>query len=330
MHGVGLSAEPPRGYKYVFVQEAKEVFGQDLSDPRLQLGTTVQTIDYTDDTQVRVETDKGEFFASRFVVSTFSVGVLQHQDVHWEPRLPDWKKEAIFSFNMATYQKIFMLFPTQFWGDTEVSLPSVLPSYSNAQFILYGDPEQRGRYAVWQNINAPGYIPQNTSTNVIMVTAVDDMARSNEKRTDAEIQAEAMQVLREMYGDDIPQPDDIIVPRWNSDPLYRGSYSNWPLGVLDQHHENLRQPVGNGRVLFTGEAMSPEAFGYVQGAWLEGQSTGRGIGECIVNGDCPEVEIYEALTTCAQVSSAEAFKRKRSMSRVPRRSHSPGAARRRR
>ena len=100
------------------------MFGQDLSDPRLRLGTTVRTVDYTDDTRVRVETDKGDFYASRFVVSTFSVGVLQHQDVHWEPRLPDWKKEAIFSFNMATYQKIFLLFPTQFWGDTEVSLPS--------------------------------------------------------------------------------------------------------------------------------------------------------------------------------------------------------------
>jgi len=109
-----------RGYKYIFVQEAKELFGQTLDDPRLHLGTTVKRIDYTDSNLTRVETDQGDFYASKFVVSTMSLGVLQNQDVTWAPKLPDWKKEAIFTFNMATYMKIFMLFPTQFWPEEQV------------------------------------------------------------------------------------------------------------------------------------------------------------------------------------------------------------------
>lgn len=68
-----------------------------------------------------MSSDKGDFRA-RYVISTLSVGVLQNQDVKWVPSLPDWKKEAIFSFSMATYQKIFMMFPEQFWGNTEVSI----------------------------------------------------------------------------------------------------------------------------------------------------------------------------------------------------------------
>lgn len=140
----GLQAAPKitvlttRGYKYIFLQEAKTIFGDAFSDSRLHLNTTVRSIDYSafaseltdtaDDTSgtsigldkaIKVTTDQGDFYA-RHVISTLSVGVLQHQDVKWVPSLPPWKKEAIFSFSMATYQKIFMLFPEQFWGDTEV------------------------------------------------------------------------------------------------------------------------------------------------------------------------------------------------------------------
>ncbi|MDA4806970.1 FAD-dependent oxidoreductase, partial [Enterobacter hormaechei] len=95
---------------------------QDLDDPRLRLSTTVQTIDWSaaeSGGDIVVHTDCGSFSAPH-VVSTFSVGVLQHQDVHFTPRLPDWKKEAIFTFGMATYQKIFFLFDQQFWGDEQV------------------------------------------------------------------------------------------------------------------------------------------------------------------------------------------------------------------
>ena len=195
------------------------------------------------------------------------------------------------------------------------------------QFTLYGDPDVRGGMAVWQNINAPGYFTQNTSSNVIMVTAVDQLARTFELLSDEEIQASAMKVLREMFGNDIPEPDDIVVPRWTLDPLYRGSYSNWPLGVLDQHHENLRQPVGNGRVMFTGEAMSPDAFGYVQGAWTQGEETGGRIGKCLTGGACPDAEIYEALKTCNQAGSEETGLRTRGVSRMAKRHGRPGGRR---
>lgn len=163
-----------------------------------------------------------------------------------------------------------------------------------------------------------------------MVTAVDQLARTFELLPDEEIQASAMKVLREMFGDDIPDPDDIVVPRWNSDPLYRGSYSNWPLGVLDQHHENLRQPVGDGRIMFTGEAMSPDAFGYVQGAWTQGQETAQRIGQCLSGGDCPQAEVYETLKTCNQAATDETLLRSRGVSRMAKRHGRPGGRRVRR
>jgi polyamine oxidase len=41
---------------------------------------------------------------------------------------------------------------------------------------------------------------------------------------DADIKEEVMEVIRSMYGKDIPDPSDMYVPRWHSDPLYRGTY----------------------------------------------------------------------------------------------------------
>lgn len=69
-----------------------------------------------------------------------SLGVLQHDDVRFEPPLPVWKREAIYSMTMVcqsittivpaltsidfqgVYTKIFLQFPYKFWFDTEVRL----------------------------------------------------------------------------------------------------------------------------------------------------------------------------------------------------------------
>jgi polyamine oxidase len=146
-------------------------------------------------------------------------------------------------------------------------------------------------------MNAEGFFPQNTSSNIIMVTATDRFARRNEYRSDDKIEAEVMDVLREMYGDDIPDPLDMIVPRWTLDPFYRGSYSNWPLGASVEHHRNLGQPVSaNGNWLhFTGEAMSEDKFGYVQGAWEEGIKTAGIVAQCL-RGTCPIPPVDEAIS----------------------------------
>lgn len=277
-----------RGYRYIFEKELEETLDGTLDDKRLHFNTTVQNIDYSG-RQSRITTDKGTFVARKHVIVTFSIGVLQDNAVTWSPRLPSWKKEAIYSFAMALYQKVFLLFDRQFWRDE--------------QFQVYSDPDARGRYPLWQNLNAPGFFNGSTDGYIYFVTHVDDQARRLGAMTNDDVKAESMFKLREMYGDGIPEPLDIVVPRWDQDPLFRGSYSNWPLGELDQHHSNLRQPVGDDKVFFTGEAYSKEMFGYVQGAWEEGKQTGHRIAKCIKEGGCGKAFAYESIQTCSQQST---------------------------
>ena len=53
-----------------------------------------------------------------------------------------------------------------------------------------------------------------------------------------------MEVLRSMFpGQDVPDATDILVPRWWSDRFYRGTFSNWPIGVNRYEYDQLRVPI---------------------------------------------------------------------------------------
>lgn len=85
------------------------------------LNTIVKSVNYSD-TGVSVLLDNGEVLTAEHALVTFSVGVLQHDDVLFHPRLPNWKLEAIESMKMATYTKIFLVFERKFWHETQVRL----------------------------------------------------------------------------------------------------------------------------------------------------------------------------------------------------------------
>jgi len=71
-------------------------------------------------------------------------------------------------------------------------------------------------------------------------------------------------VLKNMYPDvDIPEPLEIVFKRWHSDPLFRGTYSNWGVGYAPAVFDDLRAPVGT-RLWFAGEATSFKYYGFLQ------------------------------------------------------------------
>ena len=84
---------------------------------------------------------------------------------------------------------------------------------------------------------------------------------------DSEIQKEVMQVVRSMFNNvTVPEPLDFFFPRWHTNPLFRGSYSNWPPSFSSQHLDNLRANVG--RLFFAGEATSRKYFGESMFLWV--------------------------------------------------------------
>lgn len=85
-----------RGFKHFLDAEAAEF----LQPHQLRVNATVKTIKHSSK-GVTVELANGETLHADYALCTFSLGVLQHDDVVFEPALPDWKQEAIQSMVMV-------------------------------------------------------------------------------------------------------------------------------------------------------------------------------------------------------------------------------------
>ncbi|CAI7598477.1 unnamed protein product [Penicillium glandicola] len=103
-----------------------------------------------------------------------------------------------------------------------------------------------------------------------------------ERQTDEKTKKEAMEVLQKMFPEKhIPELTALMYPRWTLEPWAYGSYSNWPPAMSLEMHENLR--ANTGRLWFAGEATSPTFFGFLHGAYYEGQDAGREIASVMQN-----------------------------------------------
>jgi len=65
------------------------------------LNTTVKTIAYSGE-GVTVTLVDGTTMEADYALVSFSLGVLQNDDVTWEPELPAWKTEAVQSMSMVS------------------------------------------------------------------------------------------------------------------------------------------------------------------------------------------------------------------------------------
>ena len=92
------------------------------------LNKTISTIKY-DENGVEVATAEGEAFAADFALYTFGSGVLDRGSVKFGPPLPEWKKEAIYRLRPVYYTKIFLKFPSKFWGDSEWTFTCFSPEH---------------------------------------------------------------------------------------------------------------------------------------------------------------------------------------------------------
>jgi monoamine oxidase len=90
-----------------------------------------------------------------------------------------------------------------------------------------------------------------------------------EELSDDEIIAGAMQTLRAIYGDEIPEPAGFLITRWGKDPLAFGSYSHIPPFASGEDYDALFEPVDD-VLYFAGEATSRQYPATVHGAYLSG------------------------------------------------------------
>ncbi|XP_021718949.1 polyamine oxidase-like [Chenopodium quinoa] len=254
-----------RGFESIVHEIAKTYLtytNDTVNDPRVIFKQVVKEVDYSKSGIVTIKTEDGKVYTGQAVILSPSIGVLQSDLISFKPELPFWKRRAINEFSIGIYTKIFLKFPKKFW-----------PTGKGNEFFFYVH-ERRGYYAIWQQLEM-----EYPGANILFVTVTDDESKRIEAQPDEKTKAEAMEVLRKIFGDDIPDATDIMIPRWYSDRLYRGTFTNWPVGYTTEKHNNLKAPVEN--VFFTGEHTHAELFGYADGAYYAGASTANEVNKLL-------------------------------------------------
>jgi len=225
------------------------------SDVKVLLNTKVERVDWSEK-GVLVETAKGSVRA-RCLVSTVSNGILAAQHIHFEPRLPDWKMEAIQGVSMGAENKIGVHFTKDVF-----------------------DPEASGYYQSWSSEAQGAYIDVNLmSTNVVTVFMGGRFSIWMEQQGQQAAHEFAVDRIAELFGNDIRQSvGRSIVTAWVTDPWTLGSYA---CALPGQFHQRESLPLAiDNKLFFAGEATA-RANGTCHGAYWSGVRAAREVTEVL-------------------------------------------------
>lgn len=221
------------------------------------------TYDAAENHKTVVQCEDGDSIAADIVVYTGSLGTLKHRSVQFSPPLPEWKLGAIDRLGFGVMNKVILTFEQPFW-DTERDMFGLLREPNNRESMIQEDyAANRGRFYLFWNCM------KTTGLPVLIALMAGDAAHQAERTSDAEIIAEVMSQLRNVFKlVAVPDPLETIITRWASDKFTRGTYSYVAADALPEDYDLMAKPIGN--LYFAGEATCGTHPATVHGAYLSG------------------------------------------------------------
>lgn len=250
----GLDDDTVNGDEVVFPRGYDELATNLAEGLDVRLEHVVGAIEWSA-TGVTVTTDRGTFHGATAVV-TLPIGVLQSGDVAIAPSLPDTHRRVLGVLASNAFEKVVLRFRERFW-DAGV--------YGIRQF---GD---EGEW--WHSWYDLGRIHDEAA---LLTFAAGPAAVATRHWSDEEIAASTLAQLRRLYGAHVPDPESVVVTRWQDDPFSRGSYSYMKPGSVGPDHDELAEPVG-GVLHLAGEATWGDDPATVPGALLSGHRAAENV-----------------------------------------------------
>jgi monoamine oxidase len=149
---------------------------------------------------------------------------------------------------MGVLDKLFLRYPTNFWGDGQVV------SWAAAR---------PGAWTEWANYEPIAGVPILCGFNA------GRAATALKRWSEADIVAAGHAVLRTIFGGGIPSPSGYVVTRWMDNPFSFGAYAHVPPGRTTDDYATLAEPVGS-RVFLAGEHTHADYPNTVHGAYRTG------------------------------------------------------------
>lgn len=214
----------------------------------IDLETVVSAIDYTG-SLVQV-TAGGTNYAAQYAIVTVPLGVLKNNVISFTPALPSLKQEAIDGIEMGTLNKFLFQWDTTFWANDAQHIGCTV--------------DQKGRFNYFLNANT--FAP---NANALMGFAFGNYGLETESMSDSQVIDAAMDTLKRIYGNSIPQPTNMLRTRWANNPHSYGCYSFFTKGYPSEALDVIGEQVDN-KLFFAGEHTLSVYNATVHGAYLTG------------------------------------------------------------
>lgn len=211
------------------------------------LNTPVNGIRY-DENKVAVYTSRGLYEADAVII-TVPLGVLKKQKIQFDPPLPTVKKQAIDRLDMGVLDKVILKFPRVCWPQEKRVITRLAERYDSMSWF----------------VNYHHYFNQP----VLLGIVAGEVAKQFEQLSDTEACQTVMEDVRQLLGNDVPDPDNFLMTRWSQDEYALGAYSYLPVGAQGSDYDILAQTLGD-TVYFAGEATHRDFPATTHGAWLSG------------------------------------------------------------
>jgi len=187
-------------------------------------------------------------FAGDYAIVTLPLGVLKGGAVAFNPALPGMKLRAVRRLNFGSVDKVIMRFSRVFWPDRE--------------FLGYTS-DTPGQFVEWTNLAS------STSAPILSIWSHGDFSRGFQKLGDELRVAQAMEVVRKIFGARAEEPVAFRVTHWTDEALTRGCYCAMGEDSSPADFAAMAEPVA-GRLFFAGEATIYDNHASVHGAYLSG------------------------------------------------------------
>ncbi|KAF4967764.1 hypothetical protein FSARC_4738 [Fusarium sarcochroum] len=221
-----------------------------------------------------IECEDGSVVDADAVVCTIPLGVLKQNNITFNPPLPSWKTNVVGRLGFGILNKVVLVYDKIFW-EHDRHIFGVLREASNRLSTSQKDyAANRGRFFQWFNVS------NTTGLPCLIALMAGEAGFDTEHSSNDSLVAEATEVLRSVFGHDVPYPKEAMVTRWGSDRFARGSYSSAAPGMQPEDYDVMARPVGN--LFFAGEHTIGTHPATVHGAYLSGLRAASEVLETLI------------------------------------------------
>lgn len=187
----GESCQAHVNLKNRFDEVVDVIIEKDIGQESIRCGREVISIEWGGDVST-VLCRNGESYSGRFIIATFSIGVLKQKGI-FNPPLPETVQSTIDRMGYGTIDKIFLKYKRPFWES----------SFKGVQFV----------WTEKEDLNIPQWIKSMTGFdlvdgNVLIGWIGGPGAVEMEQLTDEEVIRDCIGVLEGLLRTTVPHPDE--------------------------------------------------------------------------------------------------------------------------